>query len=110
MFDRGGPSDPPAVSVAEAAQRQAMGALVVDVREPDEWAQGHVPGAQLLPLGRLATATALPRDRELLIICRSGNRSGRAVAALRGAGYDRAVNVTGGMIAWVASGLPVARG
>ncbi|MFN8559584.1 MAG: rhodanese-like domain-containing protein [Dehalococcoidia bacterium] len=96
------------VSVQEASRRQADGAVIVDVREADEWATGHVPGARHAPLSRLHVAS-LPRDADLLIICRSGGRSARAVTALRQAGYTRAVNVAGGMTAWSAAGLPVAR-
>jgi rhodanese-related sulfurtransferase len=80
--------------------------VLLDVRELDEWAVGHAPGAHHLPLSRLHP-DELPAGR-LLVICRSGGRSSRAVAALRNAGFD-AVNVTGGMQGWAAAGLPVVR-
>ncbi len=94
----------------EAKQRQAAGALLVDVREPEEWAAGHAPGARHVPLGRLAQhLPKLPRDCEVLFICRSGNRSGVATDMARRAGLARAMNVRGGMIAWARAGLPVQR-
>jgi rhodanese-related sulfurtransferase len=83
------------------------GALLLDVRNPDEWAVGHAPAALTLPLPDLAARfTELPVDRRIAVICRSGARSARATEALVGAGYD-AVNVAGGMQAWAAAGLPV---
>ena len=83
------------------------GALLLDVRNPDEWEVGHAPAAHFLPLGELqARHTELPTDRKIVVICRSGGRSGQATAALNGAGYD-AVNLAGGMKAWAAAGLPV---
>lgn len=100
---------PDAVDVAEARRRQAAGALLIDVREPDEWQQGHAPDATLIPLGSLATRLAdIPRDRDVLLICRSGNRSGTAQRQLLERGYERVFNVRGGMQAWANAGLPVA--
>lgn len=104
-----GSSTAASVSVQEARERQQAGALIVDVREADEWAGGHVPGARHVPLSRFnETARALPKDTELLVICRSGNRSARATTALREAGFN-AVNVSGGMIAWQRHALPIKR-
>jgi rhodanese-related sulfurtransferase len=83
------------------------GALLVDVREPDEWAAGHAPGARHIPLGQLgARAAEIPKDADVYVICRSGARSARAVQALTGAGW-RALNVSGGMQAWDAAGRPM---
>jgi rhodanese-related sulfurtransferase len=95
----------PHATVTEAAQRPA-GAVLLDVREDDEWAEAHAPGAVHVPMGRLSLAT-LPAGRPVYCICRSGSRSGRVVAALAEAGID-ARNVEGGMQAWIAAGLPVA--
>ncbi|MDO5740458.1 MAG: rhodanese-like domain-containing protein [Ornithinimicrobium sp.] len=83
-------------------------ALIVDVREPDEWAAGHAPGALHLPLGDIPSRLdELPEtDRSLAIICRSGGRSGRAVQWLVQQGFD-VVNVEGGMRAWRDAGKPV---
>ena len=79
-------------------------AVVVDVREPDEWAAGHAPGAVHIPLGDLpARIDELPEtDTSLPVVCRSGGRSGRAVEWLVQQGFD-VVNVEGGMRAWGAA-------
>jgi rhodanese-related sulfurtransferase len=80
----------------------------VDVREVEEWDAGHVVGARHIPLSQLAHRLhELPWDRDLLFICRSGNRSGMAATVARCAGFDRVGNVSGGMLAWVEAGLPV---
>ena len=74
--------------------------LVVDVREPSEHAQGHIPGCTLMPLGVLgARLSELPKDRELVMVCRSGGRSAMATQQAAKAGY-RATNMAGGMMAW----------
>ena len=97
------------VEVQEAARLADAGlALLVDVREDDEWAAGHAPAALHVPLGRLAQ-TQLPAGLPVLAICRSGNRSATAAALLRARGVD-ARNVAGGMRAWQATGLPVTTG
>ena len=80
---------------------------LLDVREDDEWAAGHVPGARHIPLGELsARAGEVPQDELIYVICRSGARSERAAQALAGAGW-RAVNVAGGMQDWAAAGRPM---
>jgi rhodanese-related sulfurtransferase len=82
------------------------GATLLDVRHQEEWDAGHAPDAVLLPLDQLGDRyTELPTDRTIVVICRSGARSARAAEALVGAGYT-AVNLAGGMKAWVADGLP----
>lgn len=82
-------------------------ALLLDVREHDEWEAGHVPGAQHIPLGELGTRyTELGRDRPLYVICRVGHRSGHAARALAGAGWQ-AHNVSDGMVGWQAAGRPM---
>lgn len=97
----------PEVSPAQAEELLLSDALLLDVREPDEWEAGHVPDAHHLPLGQLGERyTELPPDRSIVAVCRSGGRSGQATAALRGAGYD-VVNLGGGMQAWQQAGLPV---
>lgn len=81
------------------------GALLLDVREPHEWAAGHAPRAVHVPLARL-TPEAVPQDRPVIAVCRSGNRSGKAADALAAAGV-RVHNLAGGMQAWTRTGLPV---
>ncbi|MGH9156621.1 MAG: rhodanese-like domain-containing protein [Acidimicrobiales bacterium] len=89
------------------ASKRVVDAVLLDVRDPDEWEAGHAPGAVHMPLGTLAlTYGRLPDDAPILCVCRGGGRSQRAAVALRGAGYD-ASNVVGGMKAWHADGLPV---
>ena len=91
---------------AEVAVRDE-GALAVDVREADERQAGHMGGSVWIPLAELgARAAELPRDRPLVIVCRSGSRSEYAADALVAAGYD-ARNLAGGLRGWVASDRPV---
>ncbi len=97
------------VDVHEADRLARSGqVLLLDVREADEWHAGHAPAAVHLPLAG-AVPAAVPDDRPVLAICRSGNRSGLAASALAAAGRD-VRNVTGGMKAWAAAGLPVVDG
>ena len=96
------------VDPGEAQRRQQTGALLVDVREPDEWASGHAAGAVHIPLGQLPKRLhELPTDREVLFICRSGRRSSSAANTAVAAGLGRVTNVRGGTIAWARAGLPV---
>jgi rhodanese-related sulfurtransferase len=96
------------VAVADAARLREEGALVLDVRQPDEWAAGHVPGATLIPLGELEGRVAeVPRDRTIVVICRSGNRSAQGRDVLLAAGFGAVTSVAGGMTAWEGAGLDV---
>jgi rhodanese-related sulfurtransferase len=82
-------------------------AVLLDVREPDEWAAGHAEGATHVPLGEVPERLdELPDADPLYVVCRSGNRSGRAVAWLARQGIE-SVNVAGGMRAWAAAGRPM---
>lgn len=84
--------------------------LVLDVRQPDEYRAGHIRGAQLIPLSELQQRVGeLPRDRKIVCVCRSGNRSSNATRLLAPLGFD-VVNMDGGMIAWQRAGLPVKQG
>lgn len=84
--------------------------VLLDVREDDEWALGHVPGALHIPLGDLmARVDEVPPDTEVVVTCRSGGRSSRAVAWLNENGYE-AVNLRGGMGAWLEAGRPLVNG
>lgn len=94
----------PEIDVHELARRRADGALVVDVRQPDEYHEVRVPGAALMPLAEVPDRHGeLPAEETVYVICRSGARSERAAAFLRQQGID-AVNVTGGTLAWVEAG------
>jgi rhodanese-related sulfurtransferase len=97
----------PEIDASEAAARAASGAVLLDVREADEWHAGHVDGAVWIPMGQVgARSDEVPTDRPVLVICRSGGRSSRVVSALVQAGYD-AANVAGGMKAWQELGYPM---
>jgi rhodanese-related sulfurtransferase len=97
----------PQVDVTDVARR-APDTLVLDVREPEEYARGHVPGAVNLPQAELATRLdEVPRDRSVLVICQGGYRSLRSAQFLRQRGYGAVLNVQGGTAAWQASGQPV---
>ncbi len=98
------------VTVADLDAALDRGATVIDVREPYEFDAGHVEGALLMPLSdTVRLASDLPKDEPVYVICRSGNRSLAASQALVDAGFDDVRNVDGGMIAWQASGRPIAR-
>ena len=97
----------PQVTARSAKARVDAGALLLDVREPDEWNAQHAPGAVLVPMGQIrARQGELPRDREVVVVCRSGGRSATITDSLRAWGFD-AVNLAGGMCAWASAGLPV---
>ncbi len=88
----------------DAVQRPA----VIDVREAEEWAGGHIAGAQHIPLGQLGARTAeVPKDRDVVLVCHMGMRSQSATILLNRAGFTRAINMTGGMDAWQKQHLPV---
>ncbi len=81
--------------------------ILLDVREDYEFNAGHVPGAAWIPLGELPNRlNELPKDKTIVAVCRSGNRSGQATELLRQQGFD-AHNMQGGMLAWQAAGLAV---
>lgn len=86
----------------QAQMREATAAWqLIDVREPYEYAAGHIEGAQNIPLSRLATtATSLSNTRTLVFICRSGGRSAQACNWARSQGFDQVLNLQGGMVAW----------
>ena len=92
----------------EAIDTAPPNAVLVDVREPEEFARGHVPNAVSLPQADLATRlNELPRDRPIITICQSGMRSLRSAQYLRQEGFQDVVTVAGGTAAWVAAGRQV---
>lgn len=103
-----GPSVP-TLQPAEVQEKLKNGKrpLVLDVREPHEMRDGYIAGAKLIPLGQLpGRMKELPKDREIVVVCRSGSRSASAAKSLITAGYT-ATNMKGGMLAWKWSNLPV---
>ncbi len=98
---------------ATSAQAKLAGKpkpYLLDVRQPDEYAQAHIPGATLIPLGELSRrVNELPRDREIICVCHSGNRSHSATQHLISAGFQ-ASNLRGGMMSWSHAGLPIKKG
>lgn len=102
---------PREVSVAQAAEMRSDGAFMLDVREQSEWNELHVPDSTLIPLGTLPQRmNEVPKDQEVVIICRSGNRSAQARDLLLQAGYENVTSVAGGINDWYASGFPTVSG
>ncbi|MBU2663497.1 rhodanese-like domain-containing protein [Actinoplanes bogorensis] len=94
----------PSVTPAEVGDD----AYLLDVREPDEWTAGHAPGAHHLPMMEIPARMAeVPSDGEVVVVCRSGGRSGQVVSYLMGNGWDNVRNLDGGMQSWAASGREV---
>jgi rhodanese-related sulfurtransferase len=102
MFDR--------ITPEVAQQRIQSGAVLVDVRERDEFEAAHVDGATLIPLSEFAARVSeLPKDKEVVLICAAGVRSARAAEYAEAQGYT-VTNLEGGINAWAAAGLPVETG
>ena len=102
----------PAIDVKQLRDRLAAGPapFLLDVRELWEYREGHVPGAQLIPLAELEErVNEVPRDRPVLAICHSGQRSLAAAGFLLHLGYTSVSNVDGGTAAWIDRGYPVDR-
>ncbi len=92
------------VSAAEVADPLPDGVVVLDVREPDEWAAGHIEGALHIPLMEVVQRVGdVPSDERVLVVCRVGVRSAQATAFLQAQGRDVA-NLEGGMVAWASAG------
>lgn len=101
------PVDVIEIDPVEAHRLVVGGALMIDVREDDEWAAGHAPVALHLPMGQVVERIGeLPTSRTIVCMCRAGGRSGSVALHLAGSGYD-VRNIAGGMQAWEAHGLPV---
>jgi hydroxyacylglutathione hydrolase len=101
------------IDVAELKQRleNDKGLILFDVREPQEFAGGHIGRARLLPLSQIRDRMGeVPQDKPIALICRSGNRSGSAARLLSKAGYENIANVRGGMTAWSRAGYSVSKG
>lgn len=102
------------VSVAQAEQAIREASVLVDVREADEFATGHLPGAVHISRGMLefrfsAMPALQPRDIRIVLYCKTSGRAALAAAALQDMGYLNVQNIAGGFDAWVAAGKPVAK-
>ena len=99
------------ISVAQMAAKRDAGAFILDVRQPDEWAEYHVPGSTHIPLGELqARVKEVPHDKEVVVVCRSGNRSQSGRDMLLKAGFNRVTSLAGGLKEWKAAGLATVAG
>lgn len=95
------------ISVDQAYQMYRGGAFVVDVRAQEEWDQYHAPNTTLIPLDQLQSRIGeLPKDKQIVVVCRSGNRSQQGRDILLSAGYQ-ATSMTGGLKEWSARGYPI---
>jgi rhodanese-related sulfurtransferase len=104
-------SYPREISVEEAAAQRDAGAFILDVRQPEEWNEFHIPDATLIPLGELASRVGeLPRDQEIVVVCRSGNRSQQGRDILLEAGFTQVTSMAGGVTQWKAAGHPTVSG
>ena len=96
------------ISVTEAYEMSQQGAFVLDVRTLEEWNEFHAPNSTLIPLDQLASRlNEVPRDRQIVVVCRSGNRSQQGRDILLNAGFVQVTSMTGGLSEWRASGFPV---
>jgi rhodanese-related sulfurtransferase len=99
------------ISVSEASAKRDAGAFILDVREPDEWNERHIPGTTLIPLGELASRVdELPQDQEIVVVCRSGNRSAEGRDILLAAGFTQVTSMAGGIKQWATAGLETVSG
>jgi len=99
------------ISVSEASSMRNAGAFILDVREPDEWNESHIPGATLIPLGELASrVNEVPKDQEIVVVCRSGNRSQSGRDILLSAGFTKVTSMAGGINQWKTLGLETVSG
>ena len=90
--------------------RESPDVVILDVREVSEWNEGHIAGATLIPMGEVpARISEIPTDKTVIVQCRSGNRSNQVTQYLRQQGMTNVHNMSGGILAWEAAGLPVER-
>lgn len=101
--------DPREITNADAEKvYKDKGATFVDVRERSEWNAGHMPGSIHIPLGELTRrAGELPKDKQIITVCRSGNRSLYAVDILEAKGHSGVKSMAGGLVEWASAGRPL---
>ena len=106
-------AEPALVPISQEAllERQQKGdetLYVLDVRSPEEYASGHLPGAINIPYDQIASRIAeVPKDQDVVLYCKSGRRAGIAAEVLAGQGYTRLQHLEGDIVAWVDKGRPV---
>lgn len=112
VMAHGGTAEVPTITPQEApGWLEAHRALVLDVREPSEYTEAHIPGAVSVPQADLGLRLSeVPQDRDVLVVCRSGARSLRSSQFLRSVGYERVTNLAGGTLGWLEAGHPAATG
>jgi rhodanese-related sulfurtransferase len=99
---------PDEISVERAYQLYQEGTFVLDVRTTQEWDDYHAPDTTLIPLDELESRVdELPRDQQIVVVCRSGNRSQVGRDILRQAGFEQVTSMAGGLKAWGAAGYPL---
>lgn len=99
------------ITVAEAAALRDSGAFILDVRQPEEWAEYHIPDTTLIPLNELSSRISeIPRDQKIVVVCRSGNRSQAGRDILLDAGFTNVTSMAGGLTAWRSNGYPTVSG
>jgi len=104
----GGNSLPRDIGVEEAYSKYQSGAFVLDVRTVEEWNEYHAPNTTLIPLDQLASRVSeLPRDKEIVVVCRSGNSSQHGRDLLLDSGFAQVTSMTGGLNEWRAKGYPI---
>lgn len=96
------------ISVDEAYAKYQAGIFLLDVREQEEWDEYRVPNTTLIPLDQLSERLdEVPHDEEIVVICRSGNRSKEGARILLEAGFTNVTSMSGGLKAWSAKGYPI---
>jgi len=102
---------PSEISVSQAKDLYDSGAFVLDVRQPEEWNEVHIPNTTLIPLGELQSRLSeVPKDKQVVVVCRSGNRSQEGRDILLKAGFENVTSMAGGMNQWSAAGYPTVSG
>jgi rhodanese-related sulfurtransferase len=101
---------PSEISASQAYDMYRSGATFVDVRTQGEWDQGHIPNSLHIPLEQLPNRLSeLPKDKDLVVVCRTGVRSREGAALLLQAGFTRVTCLSGGLQAWASAGYPLER-
>lgn len=111
LFKRGNTmaiDNKPAQEIYAIYQQKPADTIWIDVRQPEEWKEGTIPGAKRIMLGDLPNKLAsLDRNKTYVMICRSGARSTRACQTMAAAGFEHLINLNGGMMSWYGAGYPV---